>query len=643
MKTPHVAASLLAVAAATLMIAPLSAQPPRPSNPTDIAGEWTLTNNEEDTTAQPPLGDYLGIPFNAAGRQRSDTTAESIWGTPEYQCRPHSAPHQWRGLGGARILKEQDPLTRDVKAYHIQFMRSLDWPVFMDGRAHPPAWAPHTWTGFSTGQWIGNTLKITTTHLKDGYLKRGGPQTSDLFTMTDYLTRHDDVLTIVTSVDDPIYMEEPYVESTTYTIDLASNVAMETCNGSSFAENGGTDRHHVPHFLPGQNTALTEWLTHDDWIPVEPTRGGAVTMYPEYHATLAGASNAATLRVPVSHTAVVAATSISDQSPRDGQVHILPVQGNIYMVIADGTNITVSLGADGVMLVNTGAPAMSEKVLAAISQLASTAVTPPGPNTCFGANCPGAWGWASPYMNAIISSPAPPRPIRYIVNTSAAPEHAGGNEKIATAGFFPRGGGFGSAVDSVGRHASIVAHENVQNRLANAPAAAQPTDTYFDEFQKLPEYFNGEAVILYSAPAANTDGDSLVYFRHSEVISAGNLLSSISYPVIDVEKGGSIQGVIDGLNKILDLAVAEYRGQGGTWVIPGRGRLSDTADVASYRNMLTMIRDRVKDSIDKKMTLAQVRASKPTMDFDARFGSTTGSWTTDMFVDAVYKSLQEKK
>lgn len=643
MKTPHVAASLLAVAAATLMIAPLSAQPPRPSNPTDIAGEWTLTNNEEDTTAQPPLGDYLGIPFNAAGRQRSDTTAESIWGTPEYQCRPHSAPHQWRGLGGARILKEQDPLTRDVKAYHIQFMRSLDWPVFMDGRAHPPAWAPHTWTGFSTGQWIGNTLKITTTHLKDGYLKRGGPQTSDLFTMTDYLTRHDDVLTIVTSVDDPIYMEEPYVESTTYTIDLASNVAMETCNGSSFAENGGTDRHHVPHFLPGQNTALTEWLTHDDWIPAEPTRGGAVTMYPEYHATLAGASNAATLRVPVSHTAVVAATSISDQSPRDGQVHILPVQGNIYMVIADGTNITVSLGADGVMLVNTGAPAMSEKVLAAISQLASTAVTPPGPNTCFGANCPGAWGWASPYMNAIISSPAPPRPIRYIVNTSAAPEHAGGNEKIATAGFFPRGGGFGSAVDSVGRHASIVAHENVQNRLANAPAAAQPTDTYFDEFQKLPEYFNGEAVILYSAPAANTDGDSLVYFRHSEVISAGNLLSSISYPVIDVEKGGSIQGVIDGLNKILDLAVAEYRGQGGTWVIPGRGRLSDTADVASYRNMLTMIRDRVKDSIDKKMTLAQVRASKPTMDFDARFGSTTGSWTTDMFVDAVYKSLQEKK
>jgi glyoxylase-like metal-dependent hydrolase (beta-lactamase superfamily II) len=639
-----VAASAAAACAIALTVR-VSAQPPRPANPPDIAGEWTLTNNEEDTTAQPPLGDYLGIPFNAAGRMRSDTTAESIWGTPEYQCRPHSAPHQWRGLGGARILKEQDPLTRDVKVYHIQFMRSLDWPVFMDGRPHPPAWAPHTWTGFSTGQWIGNTLKITTTHLKDGYLKRGGPQTSDMFTMTDYLTRHGDVLTIVTYVDDPIYMEEPYVESTTYTIDLTSNVAMETCNGTAFAENGGTDRHHVPHFLPGQNTALTEWLKKDDWIPVEPTRGGAVTMYPEYRANMNGTSNAATLKVPMSKTGVDASKSIGDQSPRDGQVHLLPVQGNIYMLIADGTNVTVSMGADGVMLVNTGAASMSDKVLAALNQLANQAVTPPVPNTCFGANCPGSWGWASPYMNSIISSPAPPRPIRYIVNTSAAPEHVGGNETIASAGFFPRGASFGSAVESIGRHASIFAHENVQNRMssANASAAAQPTDTFFDELQKLPEYFNGEAVILYSAPFANTDGDSFVYFRHSEVIAAGSLLSSISYPVIDVSKGGTLQGVIDGLNRILDIAVAEYRGQGGTWVVPGRGRLSDTADVASYRNMLTMIRDRVKDSIGKGMTLAQVKASRPTLDFDPRFGSTTGPWTTDMFVDAVYKSLQEKK
>jgi hypothetical protein len=134
-----------------------------------------------------------------------------------------------------------------------------------------------------------------------------------------------------------------------------------------------------------------------------------------------------------------------------------------------------------------------------------------------------------------------------------------------------------------------------------------------------------------------------VYFRHSEVIAAGNLFSTISYPVIDLQNDGSIQGVINGLNHILDLAVAEYRGQGGTWVIPSHGRLSDLADVASYRNMLVMIRDRVQDSIKKGMTLDQVKASKPTLDFDGRYGSDTGSWTTAMFVEAVYKSLKEKK
>jgi len=293
---------------------------------------------------------------------------------------------------------------------------------------------------------------------------------------------------------------------------------------------------------------------------------------------------------------------------------------------------------------------MTEKLQAALNQLANGALAAKTTNTCLGANCPGAWGWASPYMNSVNSSPAPARPLRYIINTSAAPENVGGNEKLATSGFFPRVQGFGTAVASVGRGAAIVAHENVLNRMSNPgpgqpaiPAVAQPTDTYFDELHKLPEYVNGEAVIVYHAPAATTDGDSLVFFRHSEVISAGSLYSTVSYPVIDIEKGGSVQGVLAGLNRILDLAVAEYRGQGGTWVIPGRGRLSDTADVASYRNMIHIIRDRVQDLIKKGMTLEQVKAARPTMDFDRRYGSTTGPWTTDMFVEAVYRSLREKK
>ncbi len=258
--------------------------------------------------------------------------------------------------------------------------------------------------------------------------------------------------------------------------------------------------------------------------------------------------------------------------------------------------------------------------------------------------------WSSPYFNAFISSPRPPQGMRFVLNTSAAPEHAGGNDKLAAAATFKRAGGaggFGGVVRDLGTTATIVARQEVLDRLSNAkpaaPEAAWPTDTYFDEFYKLTEYVNGEPLILYHAPAANTDGDSFVLFRHSEVIAAGNLLSSISYPLIDTAKGGTIQGVIDGLNHILDIAVPEYRAQGGTWIIPSRGRLSDTADVASYRNMLVMIRDRVADLKKKGMTLEQVRAAKPTLDFDGRYGSTTGPWTTDMFISAVYRTLQEKK
>jgi glyoxylase-like metal-dependent hydrolase (beta-lactamase superfamily II) len=639
---------LLLAAAAVLVTIPAAAQPARTVIPPDIAGEWRLENSEDDTTAQPPLGDYTGVPFNEAGRLRSDTTAESIWGTPEYQCRPHSAPHQWRGLGGARILKEQDPLTREVRAYHVQFMRSLDRPIFMDGRPHPPAWAPHTWTGFSTGEWVGNTLRVTTTHLKDGFLKRGGPQTSDMYAMTEFITRHDDILTVVTVIDDPIYMDEPYVHSTTYAYDPVASVAHEVCNSSAFAENGGTDRHWVPHFLPGQNNARAEWLKDETWFPADAALGGVTQLYPEYRMTLDGSVRPESLRVPASKSGFDVSKRIADQSPRDGQVHVMPVQGNVYMLVADGTNIAVSVGPEGVALVNSGSAQMSDKVLAAVNQLANATVTPPATNTCFGTSCPGAWGWSSPYINAVINSPAPAKPIRYIVNTSAAAEHVGGNQRLATAGFFPRVQGFGAAVASVGRGASIIAHENVLNRMAApdgkqapAPVEAQPTDTYFDALHKLPNFFNGEAVIVYHAPAANTDGDSLVFFRRSEVIAAGNLMSTVSYPVIDPARGGTIQGVIDGLNTILDLAVPEYRSQGGTWVIPGRGRLADTADVASYRNMLTMVRDRVLDLKRKGMTLEQVKAARPTLDFDGRYGATTGPWTTDMFVEAVYRTVKD--
>jgi glyoxylase-like metal-dependent hydrolase (beta-lactamase superfamily II) len=645
---------LAAVAAAAVVNDRISAQGGG-GRPPDLAGEWRLDQGEDP--GQPPLADYSGLAFNEAGRLRADTTPESIWGTPEYQCRPHSAPHQWRGVGGARILKELDPISRDILGFRVQFMRSLDRPIFLDSRPHPPAWAPHSWSGFSTAEWEGQTLKVTTTHLKDGYLKRGGPQTSDMLTMTEYITRHDDIMTIVQVVDDPIYLDEPYVLSITYSYDPNAGPSTENCTGSAFAENGGTDRHHVPHFLPGQNSGIGEFLKNENWIPLEGVRGGVKTIYPEYRDVLAGKTPLASLTVPVSKSANDVAKRIQEQSPRDGQVHVMPIQGNVYMLVADGTNITASIGKDGVAIVNTGSAQMSDKVLAALDELQRTRAYAATTNSCFGANCPSPFGdaaWSSPYFNAIVASPRPPQGMRYVINTSAAPEHVGGNQNLAAAATFKRAGGqnsFGGAVRDLGTTATIVARDEVLEAVSNPPAGkgtpapepAWPSETYFDEFHKLSEYVNGEPVLLYHAPRANTSGDSIVFFRHSEVIAAGNLMSTVSYPLIDVDKGGTIDGVIGGLNRILDLAVAEYRAQGGTWVVPGRGRLSDTADVASYRNMLVMIRDRIADLKKKGMTLDQIKAQRPTLDFDGRYGATTGPWTTDMFISAVYRTLQEKK
>jgi hypothetical protein len=207
---------------------------------------------------------------------------------------------------------------------------------------------------------------------------------------------------------------------------------------------------------------------------------------------------------------------------------------------------------------------------------------------------------------------------------------------LGAAGFNPRGG-----ADDAMR----IAHENVMLRMSSSagnklPPAALPTDTYHRSFYKLSEYFNGEPVVAYHVPAAHSDGDSIVYFRHSEVIATGNVFSTVTYPIFDLEKGGSIQGVIDALSTILDLGVAEARSQGGTYIIPGRGRLSDMADVATYRNMVVMIRDRVKDAIKKNMTLEQVKRAGLTIDFDGRYGLDP-AWTTDMFIEAVYQSLKK--
>jgi cyclase len=285
------------------------------------------------------------------------------------------------------------------------------------------------------------------------------------------------------------------------------------------------------------------------------------------------------------------------QSSNDGEVHVLQAQGNVYMLVGAGGNIAVQTGDEGVLVVDTGTAQMSEKVLATIRKLSD-------------------------------------RPIRYIVNTHFHPDHTGGNEAIGKAGSTTRGGA-----------TEIVSHENVLNRMsaptgkqAVAPTAAWPTDTFFPEEKDF--FFNNEPVMLYHDPAAHTDGDTIVFFRKSDVVVAGDIYVTTSYPVIDAQNGGSVQGIIEGLNRILDITVPKHEQEGGTYVIPGHGKLSDESEVLEYRDMVTIIRDRIDDMVKRGLTLEQVKAEKPTLDYDLHYGANTGPWTTAMFIEAVYNDLK---
>jgi cyclase len=231
--------------------------------------------------------------------------------------------------------------------------------------------------------------------------------------------------------------------------------------------------------------------------------------------------------------------------------------------------------------------------------------------------------------------------IRYVINTNSRPEHVGGNDNVAAAGRTITGG---VPLADAAEGAAVVAHENVLARLSAVrpaiPVRALPTNTYVSDSKKLSPSIHGEGIQIFYEAAAITDGDSIVMFRGSDAISTGDIFNTTKYPVIDVEKGGSIQGLLKAVNHVLDLAIPDYWMEGGTLIIPGEGRLCDSADVAYYRDMLTIIRDRIQDMIRKGMTLEQVKAARPTRDYDPRYGATTGSWTTDMFVEAVYRSLK---
>lgn len=333
------------------------------------------------------------------------------------------------------------------------------------------------------------------------------------------------------------------------------------------------------------------------------------------------------------------------QSPPSApQLKIIPVQGNVYMIPGAGANVVVSVGRDGVLLVDSGNEQSADKLLATVQWLNHDLMARPRPfMPCVGVACESSpWGWSSPSYNQFTASPAPEKPIRYILNTSAHPDHTGGNVKISLAGLTYTGGNVTGSITDSGTGAAIVAHDRVSQHLqaAKVNPDAIPTDNYGTPIYKLSWFFNGEGVQLFHMPNAHSDADSFAWFRFSDVIVAGEVYNTVTYPVIDTAKGGTINGVIDGLAQILDVAFAEFRAQGGTQIIPARGRVSDVGDVTNYRNMLYIIRDRIKDLKGKGRTLNQVKLERPTRDYDGRYGATSGPWTTDMFINAVYQTVK---
>jgi hypothetical protein len=249
----------------------------------DFSGEWTPIRGEDHTPNPNVLpGDYVGLPISEGARQRADTWSASNWTLPEWQCRPHPVGYITRGPSQLRIDKEIDPVTRQITAFHLEWLRSVRNTIYMDGRPHPSEYAPHTWGGFSTGEWVGNMLKVTTTHVKDGYIRRSGVHRSDKATLTQYLMRRGDIITWIVITDDPVYLTEPLVRSSEYRLVPNQQIPPYPCTVVTEVDR---PKGVIPHYLPGSNTELHSYA---DWykLPYEVTKGGAATMYPEYQPIL---------------------------------------------------------------------------------------------------------------------------------------------------------------------------------------------------------------------------------------------------------------------------------------------------------------------------------------------------------------------
>jgi glyoxylase-like metal-dependent hydrolase (beta-lactamase superfamily II) len=286
-----------------------------------------------------------------------------------------------------------------------------------------------------------------------------------------------------------------------------------------------------------------------------------------------------------------------------GALETIQIRPNVFVIFGSGGNITAHVGEDGIILVDSGAVATAEQVLAAVKAITSL-------------------------------------PIRLIINTSADADHVGGNEILATSGLAINPDGFSDE-----EQATVLAHENVLTRMsANEtafPVSMWPTETYTARHRSM--YVNDDAVQVLRQTGAHSDGDSIVHFRRADVIATGDVIDLRHFPIIDPARGGSIQGELAALNRLLELTVPAMPlvlKPGRTLLVPGHGRISDYSELVEYRDMVTVIRDIIQDQVSKGMTLEQVKTSDPTKGYRARYGRDTGPWTTDMFVEAVYNGLK---
>jgi len=552
----------------------------------NFVGEWSGRYHEDQPDRVPgeEPGDFSGVPINDAARLFADSWDVARHSILEHQCAPYTLPYMFFGPNQFRIWQEHNQDTQELLAIRMHLgTYQQERTIWMDGRQHPPDYAPHTFMGFSTGVWNGDTLTITTTHIKAGYFRRTGIPASDRLTVVEHWIRHGNVLSQVTIATDPVYLSEPYIRSQEFVLmDRGNQNWLYNCE---YVMEVPKDKNEVPHYLPGANPWIGEFSAKHA-MPEAGVRGGAETLLPDWKP---GAK-------PLPARPGANGGFKPEDQPQHlnaGEVKAVHVQGNVHMIVGAGANIAVQAGEDGVLVVDTGNAGSSDKVLAAIKQI------------------------------------APGKEIRWVVNTGMSPDHTGGNESVSKSGRTVNG-----------NIAAIVSHENTAARMVKAGVAdsARPFNTYFEPSRDFP--FNGEPIMLFHDDATADDTGTIVMFRRSDVIATGDLFRTEGYPVIDLANGGSIDGTIAGLNRLLDLTVpSKMLEEGGTYVIPGHGRISDEHDVAMYRDMLVIIRDRIKNMVQKKMTLEQVKAAHPTLDYDGRYGADTGPWTTAMFIEAVYREM----